>query len=167
MVKQFTLTLEDVAYGITVAGDRVEVNARSFDLAFEGDTITVNGTAHTVEVTGQQATVDGITYTFAVTGLEEERPAPRRGPVVEAGADEANVIRAIMPGLILRILVAEGDEVAAGDVVLILEAMKMENELLAKKSGVVKQLAVAPGDNVEMGQVLAVIEKSGGDIWTT
>lgn len=158
MVKQFTLTLEDVAYEITVTGDSVSVNGRPFDLAFEEDTITVNGTAHTVEVSGAQATVDGIAYTFAVTGLEEERPAARRGPVAEAGADEAGVIRAIMPGLILRVPVAEGDEVAEGDVVLILEAMKMENELLAQRSGIVKQLTVAPGDNVEMGQVLAVIE---------
>lgn len=158
MVRQFTLTLEGVPYEVAVTSNSVTVNGRSFDLAFEGDTITVNRAAHTVEVTGTQATVDGIAYTFGVTGLEEERPVARRGPGLEAGADEASVIRAIMPGLILRVLVAEGQEVAEGDVVLILEAMKMENELLAQRSGIVKQLAVAPGDSVEMGQALAVIK---------
>ncbi len=63
-----------------------------------------------------------------------------------------------MPGKVIRLLVAEEDEVQEGGVVVILEAMKMENELRADRSGMVKQVAVAPGDDVELGQVLVVIE---------
>jgi biotin carboxyl carrier protein len=63
-----------------------------------------------------------------------------------------------MPGKIIRVLVAEGDEVAEGDVVCILEAMKMENELKAPQSGLVRALHIQPGQDVEMGAVLAEIE---------
>jgi biotin carboxyl carrier protein len=63
-----------------------------------------------------------------------------------------------MPGKILRVQVATGDAVQEGDVLIILEAMKMENELRAKKSGVVKQVTVASGDDVEMGELLVAVE---------
>jgi acetyl-CoA/propionyl-CoA carboxylase biotin carboxyl carrier protein len=62
-----------------------------------------------------------------------------------------------MPGKIIRLVVAQGDEVAEGDVVCILEAMKMENELKAPKAGIVQELYIEPGQDVEMGAVLAEI----------
>ena len=63
-----------------------------------------------------------------------------------------------MPGLIIKILKKEGDRVEAGETVLLLEAMKMQNELQAKSAGVVSQMKVKQGENVEMRQVLCVIE---------
>jgi biotin carboxyl carrier protein len=63
-----------------------------------------------------------------------------------------------MPGLIIKILKQEGDKVEAGEVVMILEAMKMQNELHAKQSGTLKQIHVKQGESVEMRQVLAIIE---------
>ncbi len=74
-----------------------------------------------------------------------------------AGAERASggeVIRAPMPGLVIRILVGAGDAVQAGGGVLVLEAMKMENELRAPAPGVVKTVRVEPGQAVEKGQVL-------------
>jgi biotin carboxyl carrier protein len=62
-----------------------------------------------------------------------------------------------MPGKIIRVLVTEGAAVAAGDVICILEAMKMENELKAPKAGTVTALYALPGRDVEMGAVLAEI----------
>jgi acetyl-CoA/propionyl-CoA carboxylase biotin carboxyl carrier protein len=73
--------------------------------------------------------------------------------VVSEGA-----VTAIMPGKIIRLLVAEGDAVAEGDVICILEAMKMENELKAPRAGTVTTLYVEPGQDVESGAVLAEIE---------
>ena len=58
----------------------------------------------------------------------------------------------------IRVLVAEGDTVAEGQVICLLEAMKMENELKAPKAGVVKAMHAQPGQDVEMGAVLAEIE---------
>ncbi|MGD9049378.1 MAG: hypothetical protein PVF77_15075, partial [Anaerolineae bacterium] len=88
-------------------------------------------------------------------GLEEEQAGPRAAAAVVASE---GAVTAIMPGKIIRLLVAPGDEVAKGDVVCILEAMKMENELKAPIAGTVKTLYVQPGQDVEMGAALAEIE---------
>ncbi len=66
-----------------------------------------------------------------------------------------------MQGTVLHVRVAEGDEVAAGDVVCIVEAMKMENEIAAHRSGIVTALSVAAGEPVTLGQVICVVE--GGE----
>lgn len=73
-----------------------------------------------------------------------------------AGATEASggVVKAPMPGLVVRVLVAEGETVAAGQGLVVLEAMKMENELKAPAAGVVKTIRASPGAAVEKGSVL-------------
>jgi biotin carboxyl carrier protein len=63
-----------------------------------------------------------------------------------------------MPGRVVRVLVAPGDEVQARQAVVVVEAMKMENELRSPKAGRVKDVAVTPGTSVEAGRVLVVIE---------
>ena len=78
----------------------------------------------------------------------------------DAGArahGEQNVV-APMPGRVVRLLVSAGDEVQAKQPVIVVEAMKMENELRAPKAGTVKDVAVAAGASVEAGRVLLVIE---------
>ena len=62
-----------------------------------------------------------------------------------------------MPGIIIATPAAEGDAVQKGDKIIILESMKMENELRSPRDGVVTRVQVKPGDGVEKGQVLAVI----------
>ena len=68
------------------------------------------------------------------------------------------VVKAALPGTITKILVSPGDKVSAGDTLLILEAMKMENEIVAPSSGVVKEIKVSEGQKIETGDVLVVIE---------
>ena len=63
-----------------------------------------------------------------------------------------------MPGRVVRVLVAPGDEVAARQPVVVVEAMKMENELRSPKAGRVKDVAVTEGASVEAGRVLVVVE---------
>ena len=63
-----------------------------------------------------------------------------------------------MPGRVVRVLLAVGDEVASRQGVVVVEAMKMENELRATKGGRVKEVSVTPGTSVEAGRVLVVIE---------
>jgi acetyl-CoA/propionyl-CoA carboxylase biotin carboxyl carrier protein len=62
-----------------------------------------------------------------------------------------------MQGTVLAVEVAEGDEIEAGQVICIFEAMKMENEIAAHRAGVVTELSVAPGQAVNSGQILCVV----------
>jgi len=71
-----------------------------------------------------------------------------------SSAGKLNAVRAPMPGLILDLRIQPGDQVKAGDPLLVLEAMKMENVLKAPGDGIVKALKVKKGDSVEKGQVL-------------
>ena len=107
----------------------------------------------TVEVDGRR---------FEVRLTEPEAPwlelARRRRERVSAGAaGGTDVVVSPMQGTVLSVAVAEGDEVEAGALICIVEAMKMENEVHAHRAGVVAQLSVAPGDPVATGQVICVI----------
>ena len=158
MSKQFTLTIEGTVYEVEIEGETVMVNGCPFTVTLDGNRAKVNGTSYEVELQSDQATVNGIAYAFQVQE-KKERPGAEAPPrVVRTAAEEAGAVMAIMPGKIMRVLVKEGDEVQEGDVVCVLEAMKMENELRVGKSGVVKEVTVEPGSDVEMGEVLVVVE---------
>lgn len=75
-----------------------------------------------------------------------------------AVADGIVEIRTAMPGKVVRIIVTEGDEVEKGDGILVVEAMKMQNEMRSPKDGTVKTISVSEGATVAAGDVLAVIE---------
>ena len=155
---EFSLTLDGTAYKIVVDGNSVLVNGQPFVVGFEGDRVLVDGAPFEVILEDDRAVVWGIAYAMGVEGLEEEKAGPRAASTVDVGE---GAVTAIMPGKIIRVLVKEGDEVAEGDVVCILEAMKMENELKAPQAGRVKTLHVGPGQDVETGAVLAEIEQIG------
>ena len=113
-----------------------------------------------------KVTVNQTEYEIDVEVEEEERPA--LGPIiigVNAGSNQiptkasvsavsSNAVVAPLAGSVARILVAEGDEIEAGQVLLILEAMKMETEIKAPAAGTVSAVLVAPGDAVQGGQAL-------------
>jgi acetyl-CoA/propionyl-CoA carboxylase, biotin carboxylase, biotin carboxyl carrier protein len=93
--------------------------------------------------------------------FDHRRETAPRAPSRHAGHHGEgvhSVISAPMQGTILRVLVEEGQEIQAGDVVCILEAMKMENAIPAPREGVVSDLPVAPGEVVQPGQTIAVID---------
>ena len=104
--------------------------------------------------------VDGHRVPVALWG-DEVRTAPRP-PASSAGGGHGghagDVISAPMQGTILEVMVAEGQEVAAGDVLCILEAMKMENHIAATRDGTVSEVGVAKGDVVQAGQALVTID---------
>ncbi|HEX6497228.1 MAG TPA: biotin/lipoyl-containing protein [Acidobacteriaceae bacterium] len=93
-------------------------------------------------------------YRVAVTDRRSLR-GQRKRPGAGNGALQ---IKASMPGRVARVLVTQGDTVRAHQGVVVIEAMKMQNELKAPREGRVKELRVAAGDKVASGQVLAVIE---------
>jgi len=79
-------------------------------------------------------------------------------PVATPAPTDAGAVTAIMPGKIVDLRVQPGDKVKKGDVVAVLEAMKMENELRATKDGTIRAVHVQVGDDVEQHQVLVEIE---------
>ena len=83
------------------------------------------------------------------------RSAHAEGPL--HGHGQVTIV-APMPGRVVRVLVAAGDPVDVRQPVVVVEAMKMENELRAPRAGHVREIAVAPGTSVEAGRVLAVID---------
>jgi len=162
MKQEFTITLNGVEYPVVVEGETITVNGRPFTVEVADDgTVYVDGIAYEVAVEEKRATVEGTTYEYDVRGLTVTTAAPTPAPSaaappsVEAGA---GAVLAIMPGKIVRVMVEPGQKIEEGDPVCILEAMKMENELHARKSGVVKAVYVKPGDDVEKDQVLVEIE---------
>ena len=139
--------------------------------------VTVDGTVYVVDARKLESNfysllVGGRSYEVSVEGDEEDFEV-RHGAFLRtvrlvdplraaSGADLGDtgraVIEAVMPGRVVRLLVEEGQEVEPGQGVLVLEAMKMENEVAAPRAGTVSSLKVAQGETVETGQLLAVVE---------
>ena len=100
--------------------------------------------------------VDG--YRFEVEALDERTRQIRDVAAASAGPSGPAPIIAPMPGLVVRVRVAVGDKVEAGQGVVVMEAMKMENELRATAPGVVKSIEVQAGTAVEKGTLLVALE---------
>ena len=115
--------------------------------------ITVNGVAYSVSV---EETAAGAAPVAAAPAAPKAPAAPAAAPkaAAPAGAAGAVSVRAPMPGNILDVKVAAGASVKAGDVLVILEAMKMENEIVAPQDGTVASVNVHKGDTVNSGDVL-------------
>lgn len=154
---------------------QVRIGEESFEIEIRGPDISVNGSpVSAVLVPIPQTPVSrlllaGRTHTFALTRLADGYRVQAAGSVWSAEiADErtrtlrelageshrrhgAGIIRAPMPGLVLRIEVAEGQSVQAGAGLVVLEAMKMENEIRVPVDGVIRKILVKPGQAVEKG----------------
>ena len=115
--------------------------------------ITVNGVAYSVSV---EETAAGAAPVAAPAAPVAAPAAPAAAPkaAAPAGAAGAVTVKAPMPGNILDVKVAAGASVKAGDVLVILEAMKMENEIVAPQDGTVASVNVNKGDTVNSGDVL-------------
>jgi pyruvate carboxylase subunit B len=161
----------------------VAVGGRTVEVEVDGDRVTVGGrvlAATLSRVPGtplRQLLVDGRSVALAVDPAGRGRWAlTRRGERWEAdvvdertrhiraltgggeGARGPGALRAPMPGLVVRVLVQAGQSVVQGAGLVVLEAMKMENELKAAAAGTVRGVRVKPGEAVEKGQVMVEFE---------
>ena len=116
-------------------------------------TVTINNKQYEVEVERGQANLIKTTEVAASSA-----PAPVAAAPVAAGLPAGDPIAAPMPGTVLDIKAGQGTAVKKGDVVLILEAMKMENEIRAHRDGVVAHVAVAKGTSVSTDDVLMILK---------
>ena len=119
----------------------------SCELAGNGYTVTVNGKKYAVALEGGKATVNGKLYDFNV----------KEGIEAKAATGDGTPIKAALPGNVLKVLVSEGDTIAEGDVIAVVEAMKMETEIKSPVSGTVKSVDIEVGNKVQTGQVLVTV----------
>ena len=126
--------------------------------------VTLNNRVYEVEVEqGQAMLIDEYELSAPAAPAVPAAPAaaaPAAAPAAAAApvsVAAGEPVKSPMPGNILRIEVSQGQQVKEGDVLMVLEAMKMENEIVATKSGTIAQIAVSKGAVVETGAVLAVI----------
>ncbi len=108
-------------------------------------------------------TVNGKAYDVAVEEVSGGAAAPAAAPVavsapVQAAPANGTAVNAPMPGTILDVKASVGDTVTEGQVLMVLEAMKMENDIVAPKAGKVSAISVKKGDSVNSGDALAYIQ---------
>jgi biotin carboxyl carrier protein len=115
--------------------------------------ILAEGNVYEARVAGNEITIGGVRFQFEIEDPRQWKPSRRT-----ADSHGRASITAAMPGKIVRILVAVGDEVVAGEGILVIEAMKMQNELKAPRDGRVTAIEVKHNDSVNAGALLAVIE---------
>lgn len=119
--------------------------------------ITVNGNVYDVTVEETTGTAAAVSAPAAVAA-PVKAPAPAPAPKNAAKRSEGSVkVTAPMPGKILGVKVSAGQSVKKGEVLLVLEAMKMENEIVAPSDGTIASVQAAVGDSVEAGATLATL----------
>ena len=133
--------------------------------------VTLNGKNYEVDVTETDAIVTGITEVPVMVAAAPAVAAPVAAPAEAPKAEEAPAapaapaaptasgtqVKAPMPGTILAVKASAGQAVKAGDVIVVLEAMKMENDIVAPCDGTVKEIVVTKGTTVNTDDVLAII----------
>ena len=145
-----------------INGNQYEVKIDDVNEASTVAHVTVNGTKYDVEIEGGKGKPVSKPQVIAApeaTGLSVTPKTPiATKPAAVAAPASGYKVTCPLPGTILAVNVKEGDTVAAGQTVVVLEAMKMENNIDAERGGVVKQVLVAAGATVMEGNVLLVIE---------
>ena len=126
--------------------------------------VTLNGRTYEVEVEAGKAMLLNEYEAFApapaapaASAATPAAPAAAPAPAAVVDIVAGERVNAPMPGNILKIAVNQGDKVQSGQVLVILEAMKMENEIVAPKAGTVAQVVAKVGDKVDTGAALVVI----------
>ena len=115
--------------------------------------VNVNGTKYEITI----ESIDGAAAAVQAPAATEAPAAPAPAPSASAASGNGEKINSPMPGTILDVKVASGDTVKKGDVLMILEAMKMENEIMAPCDGTVTSI-IAKGTSVETGTALCTIQ---------
>ncbi len=156
-VETVEVTGERGRYRVTLGGEVWEVDAR---LTAQGIySLLIAGVSHVADVTDRDGAcvVDVGDETYVIRVEEQTRYVIRtRGGA--AGGRAHQTLVAPLPGKITHVAVRPGDTVAAGDTLLVIEAMKMENELRAGAPGTVAEVRVRAGQTVNAGDVLLVID---------
>ena len=152
-MKTYKYKIDGAAYDVTIN----EVQGRRAK-------VVVNGIPFDVEMQGTQLTEDNLPNVDTTAVSEAPAAAPAEQPAAAASAPSAseagkgNPVKAPLPGVVTKVLVQAGQAVTKGENILVLEAMKMENNITAESDGTVTAVCVNPGDSVLEGTVLLTID---------
>jgi biotin carboxyl carrier protein len=131
--------------------DVLQIGPNTLSLLLEGKSVEVRREFSREQ---QQVFLNGSSYEVAVRDPRSLRSRKRMG----SAGDGPQKLVASMPGKVMRILAREGDEISPGQGILVVEAMKMQNEIRSSKAGILKKLLAREGLNVSAGEVLAIVE---------
>lgn len=120
--------------------------------------ITLDGQVYEVEVEATEEPAPVLAYVPVRTNVTAAPPLPSPAAASPTGSDSEKVCRSPISGIAIRVAVQAGQHIKIGDVLVVLEAMKMETNITAPFDAQVKALAVAEGDAVQGGQILVEFE---------
>ena len=152
-MKQYKYTINGAQYDVTIdsivgSKAKVEVNGIPFEVEMHGSSL--------VEEDLPTMSTEGAPAPAASPAAPAAAPAAA-APAAKSGPGAGTPVKAPLPGVVTKILVAEGQAVKKGETVLVLEAMKMENNITAEADGAVTGICVAAGDSVMEGTTLLTI----------
>lgn len=142
---------------------KFKINGNDYNVAINSTNgnladVTVNGVSYQVEMENAMPAAPAAAHVQAAPQASAPAPQPAAAPAPAAKpAGEGKAVTSPLPGVIIEVSVKEGDTVAAGQKVAVLEAMKMENEIQAEKAGVVTKIHVSKGDSVLEGASIVTI----------
>lgn len=119
--------------------------------------VMLNNKKYEIEVDECSVALKAVTEVAPIVAAPVAAPAASPAPVAPATSAEGTTVASPMPGTILSINVTNGQAVRAGEVLIVLEAMKMENDIVAPCDGTVKQILVTKGSTVDTDQTLIII----------
>ncbi len=147
----YTISIDDIIYEV----DLVKIGDHEYSILHKGKSFNVEVTE---KAEPKQYSISVSDTPFDIEIIDNEsRYMLNRQNIIDDSGD--SIIRSPMPGRVVSVLVNAGDQVEAGQTVIILSAMKMESEFKAGKAGIVTDVAVKTGDTVENNQLLIIIEE--------
>ena len=145
-------------FDFNINGDDYRVHIKSI----EGDIaeLEVNGTPYSIQLKQEVKTnkTPILVRKEVATKSGDKRVLENMSPVSSAAKPSSKTIKSPLPGSIIKVLVAEGDTFKEGDTLMVMESMKMENNILADKNGIVKKVHIQPGQTVMLDDALFDIE---------
>jgi biotin carboxyl carrier protein len=148
-MKKFKFTIEGTSYSVnvkSVEGNKaeIEVNGKSYAVGLEQELNTLKTPI--------------LVRKEVVTKPGENKITAKAAPMPPSNKPSANTVNAPLPGSIIRVATKVGDTVKEGDLLLVMESMKMENNILSEKNGVVKRIRVSAGEAVMQDDILLDLE---------
>jgi len=164
---KYITTIDDVDFEVEILNDhQVQLNGKTYEVYFEEISsesiysLIVDGNAYEILISEEEnewnILIRGTLYSAEVIDEREKRLRDASGELALSSGEYT--LQAPMPGLVVKVAVKEGKKVKKGDVLVILESMKMQNELKSPHKGTITEVNIKKGDRVEKREAMVIIE---------